>query len=433
MTDQTAGSADTSTTCDFPECFRVRKQKAPGTPGPTPKYCDDPDHTPLKALRWRNRHKSETASDTAAAPDDLSAMPHSSAVAEAQTVEGELRALLGQLLQRLPAHLQAIEAAGDPELANQQVANAQNTARLAINKAEADLGTEREKRLAAETEQRRLTGLYEEATGAAIEADGLRDRAEKAKEKAQEIAAGAVRDQEAASEEIARIRAKAAEEIAAVRRETEKAINQAKTEADTRIEENRVQLQSVVDETVRTTDELVKTARADAEQEIADITKKLEDLREETASKIASAREETATLKAQVVTAQGAAKEAKEARREAIEEHLRQTAQLHAQLNSDRDRLLGELETTRKLSQQHLEAAKTAERARAAAQRRITALEKELRAAAGKLQKARASTPAGDNADAPAPNDEQDPGFIHPDQSSIVDGEGRPVAEGDGQ
>ncbi|OEJ20947.1 hypothetical protein [Streptomyces subrutilus] len=426
MTDQTAGSADTSTTCDFPECFRVRKQKAPGTPGPTPKYCDDPDHTPLKALRWRNRHKSETASDTAAVPDDLSAMPHSSAVAEAQTVEGELRALMGQLLQRLPAHLQAIEAAGDPELANQQVANAQNKARLAINKAEADLGTEREKRIAAETEQRRLTSLYEEARGAAIEADGLRGRAEKAKEEAQEVAAGAVRDQEAATE-------RAGKEIAAVRRETEEAINQAKTEADTRIEENRVQLQAVVDETVRTTDELVKKARADAEREIADITKKLEDLREETASKIASAREETATLKAQVVTALGAAKEAKEARREAIEEHLRQTAQLHEQLNSDRDRLLGELETTRKLSQQHVEAAKTAERARAAAQRRITSLEKELRAAAAKLQKARASTPAGDNADAPAPNDEQDPGFIHPDQSSIVDGEGRPVAEGDGQ
>src|SRR5690606_4964331 len=280
--DQSDGTPETAVRlCEFPAgCSRPAKAKAPGTPGPPSKYCDDPDHTALKALRWERKHGKDAAVRQDAVPDDLSALPHSAAVAEAQTTEVTLRSLLVQVLEALPGHLAAVEAAGDPELASVQVANAQNAARLAVTEAETKLGEEREARSAAEQKAKRLESLKETAEEAAVEADGLREQAESTAALMFLLALHASRAQQAAEREAeervtaADARAQAAEEAARaeierVTIETNKQIEAAKAAASKQIEEHRARVE-------KDAEDKVAAARKEAEGQIAAARKDVE-------------------------------------------------------------------------------------------------------------------------------------------------------------
>ncbi|MGW6603146.1 hypothetical protein [Streptomyces sp. NPDC055036] len=459
MTDQPGAEApETSSTseklCKWPGgCSRPVKKKEPGTPGRKSEYCDDTEHTPLKAVRWREKYEDKGTSVTVVVPDDLSEMPYTVAVAEAQTAETSVTVLMSRLLELLPGHLQAVQAAGDPQLASLQVTNAQNKSRLAVAEAEAKYGDEHELRLAAEEKQRKLKERVEEATAAVLEADELRGQAVQASEQDRSTAAMmfalavfASREQqttavraaeetgaahaaaderartaeEAARAEVEAIRGETADEIKAARDEATREVEQAKTAADTRVEEHRAEMQETVAE-----------ARAAAQQRVDEIEGKLREVQEDATGRIAAAQAKTAEHKAAASASKELAEEAKKARREAIEEHLRQTTQLHQQHEKDRGRLLEELNQSREFGAQQAAAAQASEKARAAAQRRVDRLEKDLRAAEGKLRKAAGSAAAEesrgrDQVTMPVDGDDSMPG-----QSAIVDESGRPVAEGE--
>jgi len=461
MTDQPGVEVpETSSTseklCKWPGgCSRPAKKKEPGTPGRKSEYCDDPDHTPLKAVRWREKYEDKSASATVVVPDDLSEMPYTAAVAEAQTAETSVTVLMSRLLEVLPGHLQAVQAAGDPQLASLQVTNAQNKSRLAVAEAEAKYGDEHELRLAAEEKQRKLKERVEEATAAVLEADELREQAEQASEQDRSTAAmmfalavlasreqqtAAVRATEeisaahAAADERARtaeesaratveeVRAKTADEIRAARDEATRTVEQAKAAAETRVQKHRAEMEKTVAE-----------ARAAAQERVDEIEGKLREVQEDATERIAATQAETAEHKAAAAASKELAEEAKTARREAIEEHLRQTTQLHKQHEEDRNRLLEELRQNREFGTQQAEAAKASERARATAQRRVERLEKDLRAAHDKLRKAEGSTAAEetrgrDRVTVPVGDNDAIPG-----QPTIVDDSGLPVDEGSGQ
>lgn len=450
MNDQSDGPTETAVRlCEFPAgCSRPAKAKAPGTPGPPSKYCDDPDHTALKALRWERKHGKDAAARQDVVPDDLSTLPHSAAVAEAQTTEISLRSLLVQVLEVLPGHLAAVEAAGDPELASVQVANAQNAARLAVTEAQTKLGVEHEARIDAEQKAKRLKSLKETAEEAAVEADGLREQAESTAALMFLLALHAVRSQQAAERETekrvtaADARAKDAQEAARaeierVTTETKEQIETVKAEADKQVEEHRVRIEKGAKDEIA-------AARKKAEDEIAAARKNVETIERTARERVDKLQAETAQHKATAEAATAQVADAKRERKDLIQEHLTDRGNLIKQHNderdelverhnADRDRLLEELRQSREFGKAQAAAAERTERARKALETQVRRLERQPKPGSGKGGKSAAASPSDDGhgreqVTAAVAEDEPIPG-----QSLIVDDQGKPVqSEGEG-
>ncbi|MFC7845362.1 hypothetical protein [Streptomyces sp. NPDC057382] len=458
MTDQASEATSDVRLCAFPAgCSRPVKAKEPGKSGARAKYCDDPEHTPLKALRWREANgegKNAGKPSGHVVPDDLSALPHSSAVAEAQVTETSLRALMTQLLEVLPQHRAAVEAAGDPELASVQVANAQAAAQLRIAEAESKYGTEHELRLAAESEQERLQGLLEEAQEAATEADELRGQAEAQKEEAAAAAAAmlvlaalSVRHQQAAERASAKAVAAADQrveevqgstraEIARITAETNDQIEAAKAAADERIEEHRVRFENDANEKIT-------AAQKDAKEKVAAAQKDVETIERTARERVQELQAETAQHKAEAEAATARVAEAKQERKDLIQEHLndrkslieqhtKERGELVKQHNDDRDRLLEQLQASQKFGADQAAAAERAEKARKALETQVRRLERQVKSPAGGGKGGKPSSPAADGhgrdqVSSPVAEDEPIPG-----QSLIVNEQGLPVRDGEG-
>ncbi|MDT9685621.1 hypothetical protein RND61_26670 [Streptomyces sp. TRM76323] len=463
MNDQSDGPTETAVRlCEFPAgCSRPAKAKAPGTPGPPSKYCDDPDHTALKALRWERKHGKDAAARQDVVPDDLSTLPHSAAVAEAQTTEISLRSLLVQVLEVLPGHLAAVEAAGDPELASVQVANAQNAARLAVTEAQAKLGVEHEARIAAEQEAKRLKSLKETAEEAAVEADGLREQAESTATLMFLLALHAVRSQQVAEREAeervtaADARAKDAQEAARaeierVTTETNKQIEAAKAAAEKRIEEHRTRVEKDAEDQItaarKEAEDKVAAARKEAEDKVAAARKDVENIERTARERVEKLQAETAQHKATAEAATAQVADAKRERKDLIQEHVTDRANLIKQHNderdelvkrhnADRDRLLEELDQSREFGKAQAAAAERTEKARKALEGQVRRLERQVKSspAASSGKGGKSSSPAADGLGREQVSSSVDEDEPIPGQSLIVDDQGKPVqSEGEG-
>lgn len=455
MTDQASEDTTDVRLCAFPAgCSRPVKAKEPGKSGARAKYCDDPDHTSLKALRWREANGKDERGKPAGhvVPDDLSSLPHSAALAEAQVTETSLRSLMTQLLEVLPQHRAAVEAAGDPELASVQVSNAQAAAQLRVAEAETKYGIEHELRLAAESEQERLQGLLEEAQEAATEADELRGQADAQKEEAAAAAAAmfvlaalSVRAQQAAEhasaatvaaadKRVEEVEERTRAEIDQIRTETNSEIEAARTAAAERIEEHRVQFEN--DAT-----EQIAAAEKDAKDKVAAAQKDVETIERTTRERVQELQVETAQHKATAEAATTQLTDAKRERKDLIQEHLTDRGNLIKQHNTerdelvkrhnaDRDRLLEELDQSREFGKAQAAAAERTERARKALESQVRRLERQPKPSSGKGGKSAAASPADDGhgreqVTAAVAEDEPIPG-----QSLIVDDHGKPVQSG---
>ncbi|MEV0875923.1 hypothetical protein AB0I86_32805 [Streptomyces sp. NPDC049950] len=451
MNDQSDGPTETAVRlCEFPAgCSRPAKAKAPGTPGPPSKYCDDPDHTALKALRWERKHGKDAAARQDVVPDDLSTLPHSAAVAEAQTTEISLRSLLVQVLEVLPGHLAAVEAAGDPELASVQVANAQNAARLAVTEAQTKLGVEHEARIDAEQKAKRLKSLKETAEEAAVEADGLREQAESTAALMFLLALHAVRSQQAAEQEAeervtaADARAKDAQEAARaeierVTTETNKQIEAAKAAADKRIEEHRTRVE-------KDAEDQITAARKEAEDKVAAVRKDVENIERTARERVEKLQAETAQHKATAEAATAQVADAKRERKDLIQEHLTDRGNLIKQHNderdelvkrhnADRDRLLEELDQSREFGKAQAAAAERTEKARKTLEGQVRRLERQVKSSpAASSGKGGRSSSAADGLGREQVSSSVDEDEPIPGQSLIVDDQGKPVqSEGEG-
>ncbi|MET7759524.1 hypothetical protein ABZT27_33200 [Streptomyces sp. NPDC005389] len=456
MTDQASEDTTDVRLCAFPAgCSRPVKAREPGKSGARAKYCDDPDHTSLKALRWREANGKDERSKPAGhvVPDDLSSLPHSAALAEAQVTETSLRSLMTQLLEVLPQHRAAVEAAGDPELASVQVANAQAAAQLRVAEAATKYGTEHELRLAAESEQERLQGLLEEAQEAATEADELRGQAEAQKEEAAAAAAAmlvlaalSVRHQQAAERasaeavaaadrRVEEVQESTRAEIERITAETNGQIEAARTAADEQIEEHRAQFE-------KDATEKITAARKDAEDKVAAAQKEVETIERTTRERVEKLQVETAQHKATAEAATTQLADAKRERKDLIQEHLTDRGNLIKQHNderdelvkrhnADRDRLLEELRQSREFGTAQAAAAERTEKARKALETQVRRLERQPKPSSGKGGKSSsAASPADDGhgreqVTAAVAEDEPIPG-----QSLIVDDHGKPVQSG---
>lgn len=429
--------------CAFPPCHRLPKPKTPGSPGGPPKYCDDPSHTPLTALRWRRKHGESEAGPAATVPDDLSALPHTSAVAEAQTTEKSLKALLTALLDRLPAHLQALEAAGDPELMSLQIANAETQAQLTVTQVRAELGTERTARREAEGKRDEFQRLLEEATEAATEADDLREMAvNQAEEAAGQAGAGlvlavlTVRAQQAAEQQ-------ARDEIAAAQQAAAEAIRAAEEDAKNRI-------QAAVDqaaELVEQASEREKTATQAAADRVTEIER-------QTAERIAgiegdaTVRIATATRKAEIAAedlqrvktnADEQATEATTERRRLIDDHVKDRERLikehgkdldrvQAELQQTRDRMVEDLKQARKYATDQTALLTRTERARAIAQKGLEERELQLIQLRARLEQAEREDSNAVSGEQAAPSGGVPEGQV-PGQVELLDERARPVGD----
>ncbi|MET9365812.1 hypothetical protein ABZX93_33555 [Streptomyces sp. NPDC006632] len=461
MNDQSDGPTETAVRlCEFPAgCSRPAKAKAPGTPGPPSKYCDDPDHTALKALRWERKHGKDAAARQDVVPDDLSTLPHSAAVAEAQTTEISLRSLLVQVLEVLPGHLAAVEAAGDPELASVQVANAQNAARLAVTEAQTKLGMEHEARIAAEQKAKRLKSLKATAEEAAVEADGLREQAESTATLMFLLALHAVRSQQMAEREAeervtaAGARAHNAQEdaraeIERVTTETKEQIETVKVEADKWIAEHQARIE-------KDAEDKVAAARKKAEDEIAAAREDVATIERTAGERIDKLQAEAAQHKATAEAAKAQVTDAKQERKNLIQEHLadrtslitqhnqdredlvsRHSAELDELVkrhNADRDRLLEELKQSREFGKTQADVAERTEKARKTLEGQVRRLERQAKPSPGGGKGGKPSTPAADGhgRDQVSSTVEEDAPI--PGQWRIVNDQGQPIQEGEGE
>src|SRR6266508_1848369 len=153
MTNSTEGTR----TCGYPGCERAAQ--ASTGPGRPPEYCEDPEHTALKA--WRARHATGRAEQQQ--PDDLG-RPVSMAAARGSALRDELVRTVTQMQDQLTRVMADMRTLGDPDAAAAQIetVTVEATQRIASSDAA---------RVAAETAARQARELAEQADTAAAELD----------------------------------------------------------------------------------------------------------------------------------------------------------------------------------------------------------------------------------------------------------------------
>lgn len=174
MTTPTTGTR----TCKYPGCRRPVEQ-ATGAPGRPAEYCDDPEHTAVRA--WRARRSGDTAA--AGEPDDLG-RPVAMASARAGMLRDDFVKTAEQLTEQLSRGLDELRTLTDPDAAAAQVetvsaeaAEQVAAAEVARNRAEVTARQAKSDLAEANDAAQELDTQLQQAVAARAEADRLRQEA----------------------------------------------------------------------------------------------------------------------------------------------------------------------------------------------------------------------------------------------------------------
>lgn len=197
--------------CQYPGCAQPAEAKQPGVPGPSPRYCTDPEHNAKAAHRARQRRDDADTGAPATGVDrargDLAALHRDleALVDRVETAGQDMRAALALVAdpEQLAAAVEQIASGAQAEVAAAEAARAEAEADAAAARAQRDAALERE--TAAETaraqaEQARgdLERRLLEADSDRAEAVALHRDAEQRAEAAEAAAAEATRRADAA-------------------------------------------------------------------------------------------------------------------------------------------------------------------------------------------------------------------------------------------
>jgi hypothetical protein len=173
--------------CAFPDCSNAPVAKDPAAPGPAPAYCPDPEHTPLKA--WRARQKAarggkaptvaeltdaleKAKADHAAVTAELEAAVERAALAEEEALglreaAEEARAATWEALQEAAGMRAELEAAqAKAEALRGELKTAVATARAEADDLRDQLATNRAELLDAQKAATRALGEAKSASKA---------------------------------------------------------------------------------------------------------------------------------------------------------------------------------------------------------------------------------------------------------------------------
>ena len=336
--------------CKFPGCRQAVEQAA-GAPGRPGEYCDDPEHTAVRA--WRARRAGTVA--TAGEPNDMG-RPVAMATARAGMLRDDLIKTAEQLGEQLARAVEEMRTLTDPAAAAAQVETV--AAEAAQQVAAADVARNRAEALAWDAKSE-----LAEANEAAQQLEDQLRQAALAGSEADRLRQGAVDELAAATAVVSRL----AGDLAAARGERDELL----TRADEQARELALMREQLHAETRRAEEATARAdrERASAERSIGQLETRLTDstaragdlVRQLTASRdeLDTAHAAQARLEAQLAAATQRAEEATgrgdradTARAEAdgerataekaaarLEAQLEQTRERIAELTADRDRL----------------------------------------------------------------------------------------------